>query len=707
MRLRHVLSAMLPPRIAIRATMRFSKLALCCRIALTSMAALGVLAMWGVAGLSISAVAQPASQSSSLAHWQHPEAGMPLVEAYTPDDYGADSQNWAALQDSSQVLYVANTSGVLTFDGAQWTTIPVANRSIVRGLAHGADGRIYVGAQDELGYLESTAREQRYVSLRDRITEGPDDLGNIWRVQSAGNYVYFQTYKGLYRWSISDERMRYWAPPEGDTFFPLSVIRGTPYVGTLDGTLHAVEHDTLRAVVTLPSTESGGAPTIRAVAPYGTDQILMGTNEGLFYAYGNGTLTSLSLSFASEIEDALPYSLMQLSDGTYALGTIGDAGLFLFTEAGELVRQFSFPRQPVLGLHEDHEGGIWAMLDGGLRRIDWNAPISVFAKQHDEELITDVVRHNGLLTVSTNQGVGTVEARSEPGTSASIQMHPPYIQVWNLHADGDDLLAGTSDDLIRWLPGGASEGLGMRASHGFRVTAPPQTPNQLYVSTSRGIEHFERTNRTDWTRTGTLLGDIGSFSRPAWASDSTLWVGTRYSGVVRIVVDADGRAVSTEQFTTQHGLPRGHVMPFHFGDAVFFSTEEGGPPLRPGGQRVSSHQRSSVHGRHRYRAAHAHDCGWRQPLVGQHGRRVRLVDATRRHLAVERALATAGLASRNSRCSRRRRCRVAGHQQRTNSLPAQRRHALGERCTCSRSVHASSRLDVAHWGCRGFAHTRP
>ncbi len=553
--------------------------------------------LWWIISLgSLHASAQqvPASQ----AHWAHPEAGMPLVETYTPETYGADAQNWMALQDDSNMLYVANTGGVLTFDGARWQLIPVSNRSIVRGLAQGADGRIYVGAQNELGYLNPTPQGLRYVSLRSRIAEGPSDLGSIWSVQAVADAVYFLTFNGLYRWSISNETMRYWAPPSEDTsFFPMTTIRDTAYVGTVQDGLFAVEGDSLQLLFPVPDTPDGSTQKIRAVAPYGLDQILVATSESYFYVYDGRTLQRLNVSFRDDIAEALPYDLKRLSDGSYALATIG-AGLFLFDAQGTLIRRFPFPQQPVLGIHEDHEGGIWAMLDGGIRRIDWNTPLSIFSGSFDDEIITDVVRHNDTLTVSTNQGMGTVVPGDEPGAPATLQKHPPFTQIWNLHQDSaGDLLAGTAGDLIRWEDGDMREGLGLIESHGFHVTAAPHAPNQLYVSTSRGIERFERIDNAGWQHAGVVRDDIGNFSRPAWANDSTLWVGTRYSGVVRVTVDAQGRPVSTQQLTTDHGLPQGHVMPFRFGDTILFSTEEGahrfdpatrqfysveGPPYVPG-----------------------------------------------------------------------------------------------------------------------------
>jgi hypothetical protein len=61
-------------------------------------------------------------------------------------------------------MYVGNTYGVLEYDGAKWSLLPLQNGSIVRSMAISESGKIFVGGVGDLGYLE------------------PDPLGNNRRV---------------------------------------------------------------------------------------------------------------------------------------------------------------------------------------------------------------------------------------------------------------------------------------------------------------------------------------------------------------------------------------------------------------------------------------------------------------------------------------------------------------------------------------------
>jgi hypothetical protein len=81
------------------------------------------------------------------------------VKKFTRNDYRAGLQNWTIRQDKSGMVYIANNEGLLTFDGANWQLYPLPNSTIVRSIVFGANGRLYAGGQDELGYFEPDPRE--------------------------------------------------------------------------------------------------------------------------------------------------------------------------------------------------------------------------------------------------------------------------------------------------------------------------------------------------------------------------------------------------------------------------------------------------------------------------------------------------------------------------------------------------------------------
>ena len=81
--------------------------------------------------------------------------GTPLMRVFLPQEYRAQGQNWAVLQDHRGLIYVGNNDGVLEFDGERWRLIKVSNQTTVRSLTMDSNGRIYVGAVGEIGYLQA------------------------------------------------------------------------------------------------------------------------------------------------------------------------------------------------------------------------------------------------------------------------------------------------------------------------------------------------------------------------------------------------------------------------------------------------------------------------------------------------------------------------------------------------------------------------
>ncbi|RYF85554.1 MAG: hypothetical protein EON98_06245 [Chitinophagaceae bacterium] len=125
--------------------------------------------------------------------------GIPMIVNYSSQAYNAGSQNWGMAQDERGILYFANNQGLLTFDGNYWRRYPLPNKTRVRSVAIGKDGRIYVGGQSELGYFSVNEKgELVYTSLMPLIDEKGKDFTDIWNICIFGNQVFFRAYRKLF-----------------------------------------------------------------------------------------------------------------------------------------------------------------------------------------------------------------------------------------------------------------------------------------------------------------------------------------------------------------------------------------------------------------------------------------------------------------------------------------------------------------------------
>src|SRR3546814_7530038 len=84
-------------------------------------------------------------------------SATPFITNYSKREYKAANQNWSVAQAPNGILYVANSEGLLEFDGSQWTLMELPDATIVRSVAIDPTGRIYTGSYQEFGYWEENA----------------------------------------------------------------------------------------------------------------------------------------------------------------------------------------------------------------------------------------------------------------------------------------------------------------------------------------------------------------------------------------------------------------------------------------------------------------------------------------------------------------------------------------------------------------------
>ena len=131
------------------------------------------------------------------------EKGSFFTRHYSPKEYRAFPQNWAALQNTQGVMVFANGDGILKYDGVAWEFHSLPNLSVVRSLAIDENGRVYVGAYNELGYLTADKQgNHQYVSLVSHLPPGQRVFDNVHKTYVLNGTVIFNTERGLLLWEI-------------------------------------------------------------------------------------------------------------------------------------------------------------------------------------------------------------------------------------------------------------------------------------------------------------------------------------------------------------------------------------------------------------------------------------------------------------------------------------------------------------------------
>lgn len=504
------------------------------------------------------------------------EIGLPLLQNIKPRDYAAGTQNWAVLQDTQGILYVGNNAGILEFDGVNWRVIQTANKSVVRSLSLAADGKIYVGAKGEIGYLEhQPVGPKVYRSLNELIPAHARNFQDVRQTFATPHGVFFISRDFVFL--LNEDRIRVWATQ--------SAFLKAFWVN--DRLLLKEQHSALREWYNgqfrdVPQGAFFLNKQIYVIEPYKNNTLLIGTrNHGLFLA----TETSVT-PFAFPLTDTLTaaelYSGLTLRNGHYALGTVHD-GVFVVDQAGQLVDHITkasgLHDQNIRALFQDHQGGLWLALDHGLSRLNLSAALSVFNSQRGlEGNVLALHRYQDHLYAGTSLGLfklaDTPQNNPQFHRIASVRK-----QIWDFINFQDQLLAAGNQGVYQVNPEHLTL---LRAStQASKVLAlSTLNPHRLYVGLQDGLASM-RFEAGTWIDEGKIAGIQGNLNSIVETAQGELWVGTLAHGVYQIKLPTDWTGGNTVQlaithYTKQDGLPSlNRNTVYEFDDALYFATVRG------------------------------------------------------------------------------------------------------------------------------------
>ena len=120
------------------------------------------------------------------------QTGHYFLSHYKPGNDNISYLSFDIRQDNNGILYFANRSGVLQFDGRTWTMVPVIG---VYSLAVTNRGEVYASGITGFGRIGlNQSNELGYISLSDSLPKAK----NIFASLAYENAVYFLTENQLY-----------------------------------------------------------------------------------------------------------------------------------------------------------------------------------------------------------------------------------------------------------------------------------------------------------------------------------------------------------------------------------------------------------------------------------------------------------------------------------------------------------------------------
>ena len=133
---------------------------------------------------------------------------VPPIQIFSPQDYGAEDQNWAISQAKKGFIYVANNEGLLEYDGAKWNLHNSPNEGILRSVRVVGD-KIYTGGYRDFGYwMKNSFGELQYTSLAQSEKFIVKEDEEFWGIIDIEGYVLFQSFERIYIYNTTENNFK-------------------------------------------------------------------------------------------------------------------------------------------------------------------------------------------------------------------------------------------------------------------------------------------------------------------------------------------------------------------------------------------------------------------------------------------------------------------------------------------------------------------
>lgn len=372
----------------------------------------------------------------------------PAIKNYPPasyllENYTTSPQNWSVVQDYRGVIYVANTTVLLEFDGINWRAVEGTENKQIISLATDKEGRVYGGGIEDLGYLHADSTGKiRFISLLPHLDDNLSDFGIINYTLFSKDAIFFVSEDYILRWN--GKQFKGWK--SATTFGKAFSVDDQLIVQEKNTGLLSLINEDLKPI---PHGEKFKNILVRSIIPSGPikaeDYMIVTKQDGIFNSGGD-----LIKKINTLVIDGL-----LLKNGNIALATYGN-GIIIIDKKGKIQNVFDSRSglfiNECLAVFEDNSNHLWVGLNKGLSTITYDSPLTLFDRSNNLNGIVNCFAQIGDdILVGTSTGlyklteVGNLAAKPTfykiPGLNAA---------VWDILPFRDQVLLASESGIFKY-----------------------------------------------------------------------------------------------------------------------------------------------------------------------------------------------------------------------------------------------------------------
>ncbi|HSC52063.1 MAG TPA: triple tyrosine motif-containing protein [Phnomibacter sp.] len=499
---------------------------------------------------------------------------LPEIINYGSLDYNGGTQNWRIAQDERGIIYVANNKGLLSYDGSRWKKYKLPNETIVRSVAVGEDGNIYVGGQSEIGYFSANKQGVlEYHSLTGLIPTNQREFADVWNVVALKDQVFYHSNKKIFLYN--NGKMVVYPSVHWD------------HLGYSNGMILANEYEKgllqFKNGLWVPFIEQPVFPARTRVVDFislNNDTVLLATKKDGIYYLSHNKLTRFNSPDLQQLSDKNVGGIVKLNNDKLAIAT-NLAGCFIVDRQGKLEQHISkqegLQYNNVISLFVDRRKNLWLALDNGVDFIAYNNAIRHFfpdKQEHATGYSAYLYKNNLYLAMATGLYRAPVESTTDLSTvqSSFSLLKNTKGQLWNLSEVNGQLLMGHNDGAYQVQGDQVSLIDGSTGFWFFMPISSIQPSATIVAGTYNGLNFYTYENGRFINK-----GIKSHFESARYVSieNNIAWVAHPYLGLYKVQLDNGVNPTYKVYADQKHIISSNHNFIFKIKSRTILSTDKG------------------------------------------------------------------------------------------------------------------------------------
>lgn len=417
-----------------------------------------------------------------------------FVRNYLPKEYYGHANNYTICQNNNLIL-VANSNGIITFDGFNWKISHVYDELSIYNVYSSSDNKIYYSLENNDFGLFEKQNKGNYVftSLLENLKDSDRPSETIRQIFEFQKAIYFLSADKLIE--LKNGSFKAFSPVDNFNLRPLKIGKHL-FLVDINNQVFFLQNGVLT-----PVKNSQHFANYRSYFTYkitGTKYAIGCREVGMYIANydslnpSNTTFSKINAPCNKELIDCEVLNGITLNDGNLIF-TSNKLGAFIINKNLEVINRFNtrtgLYENNVKSAFQDNNGNIWLPTYYGISYIEKNTPLLKYGRENGIlGPVSSAVYFQEKLFIATDKGVQVFN----PATNLFEELMGFNKQTWHLLNLDKKLFISTAKGVFVY---DGKTIIQLNDLYTTFLIKDPLKENVFYSSTNKGIFEYEYKNK--------------------------------------------------------------------------------------------------------------------------------------------------------------------------------------------------------------------